>query len=111
MSYLLLDNNLSPKICRTLASSYSKVQHVMDIGLDSESDSKIWEFVKQQSGAIVTKDADFFHLLNRYGHPPKVIWIRRGNTTTQHLIQLLEDKYSTIQQFLANPNLGLLELY
>lgn len=111
MAFILLDNNLSPKISKTLILSYADIHHVMDVGLESESDSRIWEFVKARSGVIITKDADFFHLLNRYGHPPKVIWIRRGNTTTLHLIQLLENKYSAIQQFMTDPDLGLLELY
>lgn len=111
MAYILLDNNLSPKISRVLGANYTRVNHVTDVGLESEEDSKIWSFVKERAGTIITKDADFFHLLNRYGHPPKVIWIRMGNATTGQMIQLLTDKQSTIEKFLSNAALGLLELY
>jgi predicted nuclease of predicted toxin-antitoxin system len=66
---------------------------------------------KGSVGAILTKDADFNHLLNRFGHPPKVIWLRMGNTTTHRIIQTLVNKVNLINDFLADPDLGLLELY
>ncbi len=87
------------------------MNHVQYVGLEAESDWQIWTYVQARSGAILTKDADFNQLLNRFGHPPKVIWLRMGNVTTQRIVRTLVDRFNAINHFLTDPALGLLELY
>lgn len=111
MTYLLLDNNLSRKIPSHVRNLYHDMHHVWDTGLHDQDDVYIWTYVKARSGAILTKDADFNQLLNRFGHPLKVIWLRMGNTTTVRIIQTLVDKVHVINLFLTDPALGLLEIY
>jgi predicted nuclease of predicted toxin-antitoxin system len=36
MSYILLDNNLSPKISRVLTGRFAGMHHVTDVGLERE---------------------------------------------------------------------------
>ncbi len=95
-----------------LRTTYQDLHHVKEFQLEKASDDKIWAHAQQyKEAAIITKDMDFYHLLNRYGPPPKVIWIRIGNSTTQQIAQLLIDQSVKIRHFLSNNTLSLLELY
>lgn len=111
MRFLLMDNNLSSRLTEILADVYGEVVHVKDKDLAEESDYGIWQYAQQRNGTIFTKDMDFYHLLNRFGHPPKVVWIRVGNATTRQIADLLIGKADIVQQFIDNDHLGLLELY
>ena len=37
----------------------------------------------------MTKDSDFVNLANRFGAPPKIIWLRCSNTTNSQLKEIL----------------------
>ena len=60
------------------------------LGISTSSDEEIFEWAKENDAAIITKDIDFLRLQNRLGAPPKVIWIRSGNTSRFELKALLE---------------------
>jgi len=49
------------------------------LGLENSIDIEIFDF------AIVTFDSDFCDLNTIRGFPPKIIWIRTGNTTTKKI--------------------------
>lgn len=51
---------------------------------------------------IVTFDADFSDFANIYGCPPKIIWLRTGNMTTNFIVSLLEVHCPLINEFLNN---------
>ncbi len=38
---------------------------------------------------VLTKDADFPHLLQQHGPPPKVLWLTCGNTSNQNVREIL----------------------
>ena len=48
---------------------------------------------------LVTKDKDFHRLSILLAAPPKVVWIRRGNCSTNEIAQLLRENYADIQRF------------
>lgn len=60
-----------------------------DLGLRYAEDYEIFEAARKSDALILTKDADFLHLLERYGSPPKVLWLTCGNTSEVALQQLL----------------------
>lgn len=60
---------------------------------------------------IVTHDEDFFELQLVRGFPPKVIWLRMGNTSTLNILNKLVDKRDVLQSFEENVDLGILEIY
>jgi len=62
---------------------------VRDVGLLGAEDSEIFERARAEADVVLTKDRDFVDLLERLGPPPKVIWITVGNTSNQHLEQVL----------------------
>ena len=49
----------------------------------------------------MTFDSDFYDITVISGHPPKVIWIRTGNLTTNEIVQLLIRKKDAITIFIS----------
>jgi predicted nuclease of predicted toxin-antitoxin system len=39
---------------------------------------------------VITKDSDFFGLLERFGPPPQILWITCGNTSNAYLRDVLQ---------------------
>jgi len=59
----------------------------------------IWEYAKNNDFMIVSKDADFYQRSLLFGHPPKIIWIRRGNCSTKAVEAILRSHYSDVEKF------------
>jgi predicted nuclease of predicted toxin-antitoxin system len=96
---LLFDQNLSSKLPRALADLFPGSLHVQDLGLREADDRLIWEQAKANGLIIVSKDSDFYQRVLLYGHPPQLIWIRRGNCSTLAVAPILRTHFSQIQQF------------
>ena len=96
---LLFDQNLSPRLPRLLADLYPDSVHVRDLGLRDATDSKIWEYAKQNGFVIVSKDSDFQQRSLLYGHPPKFIWLRVGNCPVKPIEELLRKNSVAIHTF------------
>jgi len=90
---LLLDENLSRKIVPFLNAAYPGSSQVILEGLERADDAEIWQHAKKNDFVIVTKDSDFHELSLLRGAPPKVIWLRFGNTSKATVIhQLIENR-------------------
>ena len=86
---LLLDQNISHKLAARLADVYAGTVHVRDLGMRSADDKVIWDFAKTNGYAVLTKDGDYHQMSLLYGAPPKVIWLRVGNVSTDDVETLL----------------------
>ena len=86
---LLLDQNLSPRLLSSLADLYPGSTHVREVGLATADDDTVWAYAGREGLVIVSKDADFHQRSFVRGAPPKVIWIRRGNCSTDEIAGLL----------------------
>ena len=106
---LLLDHNVSPKLVRR-PDLYPGSTHVFLEGMDRESDAAVWEYALGNSYVIVTKDADFADMSVLRGHPPKVIWVRIGNCSTQQIEDLFRGQQEMINEFETDQTIALLEL-
>lgn len=95
---LLFDQNISYRIKKKLPS-YIESVHISDVGLYGASDSEMWSFAKKTNCAIVTFDSDFYELSLFDGPPPKVIWLRTGNLTTNGVTKIILKNNSIIQEF------------
>ena len=60
-----------------------------DLGLRDATDEQIFAAAKRENVVVMTKDRDFITLLERLGPPPRVIWLRRGNTSNARLKEIL----------------------
>lgn len=107
---LLLDQNISFRLVKKLGSVFPGIQQVGGLGLTNKTDRSIWEFAKKQDFIIITFDSDFYDLSLTEGHPPKIIWIKSGNLTTDHLADLLRKKAPQILQFSQDNGLSCLEI-
>ena len=96
---LLFDQNLSHKLARSLAGIFPGSLHVGTVGLKAADDSLIWSYAKDNDFLIVSKDADFYQMSLLFGHPPKVIWMRRGNCSTADIEAILRQRFNDIQTF------------
>lgn len=79
---LLFDQNLSHKLVTRLADLYPDSHHVRSRGLKEADDSTVWSYAAREEFILVTKDEDFHARSILHGHPPKVLWIRSGNCST-----------------------------
>jgi len=78
--------------------------------LDDSSDEEIWRFAKEHGYTIVTFDSDFYDLSVIWGQPPKIVWIRTGNLTTQEIEKLLRSHSENIERFVDRSELACLKI-
>lgn len=108
---LLFDQNLSPKLIKRLADLYPNSEHLDLLGLGTADDVSVWEHAQQNGFAIVTKDADFADLSVFRGFPPKIIWIRRGNCSTNDIENILRDHHNEIEDLVTDSISGIITLF
>ena len=96
---LLFDENLSFRLIAALADLYPGSTHVRMIGLLGADDPTIWAHATEHEFVLVSKDTDFYERSVLYGAPPKVIWLRIGNSTVADTADVLRDQYIRIRRF------------
>jgi predicted nuclease of predicted toxin-antitoxin system len=99
---LLFDENLSPKLPRLLTAQYPGSLHVRDCGLKGGPDDDVWAFARDNGFLLVSKDSDFYQRSMLYGFPPKLVWLRIGNCTREHLVHLLTVHATDIDALVAS---------
>jgi predicted nuclease of predicted toxin-antitoxin system len=99
---LLFDQNISFRITKLVNDFFPGCKHVSHCGLMGCEDPEIWQYAKLNNYAIVTFDSDFFEISLIKGHPPKIIWVRTGNLTTNEIASLLKRKQNAINSFLTS---------
>jgi predicted nuclease of predicted toxin-antitoxin system len=107
---LLLDQNLSFKLCRKVAHVYPDSEQVRTLGLASADDREIWRYAGAHDFTLVSLDADFAEMAALLGPRPKVIWLRCGNQSTAVIERLLLDRTESIAAFERNAA-ACLEIY
>lgn len=96
---LLFDQNISFRIVKSIVHVFPNSNQVRQLGLEGARDIEIWNYAKDNDFTIVTFDADFFDFSIVKGVPPKVVWLRTGNTTTKNIELLLTSKSDYIKEF------------
>lgn len=99
---VLFDQNVSFRIVNLLKDYYPEAKQVRLLGLENARDLEIWEYAKQNNYTIVTFDADFYELANIKGHPPKIIWLRMGNTSTKSIAKIMTSMQPVIIDFILS---------
>jgi predicted nuclease of predicted toxin-antitoxin system len=108
---LLFDQNLSPKLIRRLADLYPNSDHLDLLGLGTAQDTLVWEHAKHNDFVVITKDSDFADLSVLRGFPPKIVWIRRGNCSTNDIEGILRDHKTEIEDLISDVDSGILTLF
>jgi predicted nuclease of predicted toxin-antitoxin system len=107
---LLFDQNISFKIVRLIGETFPESKQVNHVGLSNASDYQIFEFARTNHYTIVTFDSDFIDLSLVKGTPPKIIWFRTGNLTTNSISARLLNRQELIKNFLETDADAILEL-
>ena len=107
---LLLDENLSRRIVPFLQSDFPASTHVVLLGLESASDSEIWQYAKANGFVIVSRDADFQERSLFAGHPPQDIWLKIPNRSKTAVLNILLEHRTEIEQALSQENRACVEI-
>ncbi len=93
-----------------LADVYPDSRHVRDVGLSRADDEDVWTYARTNGFTIVSKDSDLYPRSFLYGAPPKVIWIRLGNCSTDAIEKLLRRHAADMGAFEADRDAAFLIL-
>lgn len=97
---LLFDENLSHKLADRLTDLFPKSTHVRNVGLKSANHPDVWRFAVENSFIIVSKDADMHDRSLLLVFPPKGVWVRLGNCSTNDAGGLIRDQFANITRFI-----------
>ncbi len=73
-------------------------------------DMDVWNYAHGNGFSILSKDKDFQQLSVLRGAPPKVVWLRIGNTTASRMAELVAREVPAITDFFEHPHRSLLIL-
>jgi len=107
---ILLDQNISFRVVELLLGTFENVKQVKQIGLVDASDLEIWNYAFRNSYTIITFDSDFIDIANLKNAPPKIIWLRFGNSSNLKIAHKLISKSTEIKEFVLNSELAFLEI-
>lgn len=107
---LLADQNLSRHLVGKLRELFPDSEHVTALGLETATDYQIWDYAREHDFVIVSKDSDFRQLAFLHGPPPKVVWLRVGNSSTTGVLQVILDHVAVIGSFGSSDEEALLVL-
>ena len=110
MTKLLLDQNLSFKLCNRLADLFPDSSQAKLLGLDRASDMELWDYAAASGYVLVSQDADFAELAALRGPPPKVVWLRGGNSATAAVETTLRNHAEAIEALVADEIAACLEV-
>ena len=108
---LLFDHNLSHKLCRHLVDLFPDSTQTRLISFESAPDQVLWEYARINGFAVVTLDKDFSDLAMLRGAPPKIIWLRCGNSTVAEIERLLRSNFTEIGAFNLSSVASVLEIW
>lgn len=96
-----IDAQLPPALAVWLRETFGLDAHaVRDVGLRDAADEEIFQAARSANAVVVTKDADFVTLVERFGPPPRVVWVTCGNTTNARLREILGQAWPDAQALL-----------
>jgi predicted nuclease of predicted toxin-antitoxin system len=109
MPRLFFDEPLSEALCKTLRDIFPGSLHIRLLGQGGAADatSGTWHV---STGLVISKDEDFHRLALLRGAPPKFVWIRLGNCTTNDIEQLLRRHHEDVSRFDEQNEATVLEL-
>ncbi|MGC9343443.1 MAG: DUF5615 family PIN-like protein [Bacteroidales bacterium] len=93
---------MSYRIPQLIEDIFPESKQVRNLKLENTTDRRIWNFAKKNNYCIVTFDSDFYDLSLVQGSPPKIIWLRMGNTSTKSLEKIIRENEILIKEFLEN---------
>ncbi|HQZ98162.1 MAG TPA: DUF5615 family PIN-like protein [Pyrinomonadaceae bacterium] len=98
-----IDAQLSPRIAAWIGEFFEfEAIAIRELGLRDSEDIEIFDSAREEDAVVLTKDRDFLDLLERFGPPPKVIWLTCGNTSNQFLQKILTNTLADAVELLKS---------
>ena len=107
---LLLDENLSERLLKSLSDAFPGSNHVRMLGSGGASDGAVWQLARNGGYVLVTRDEDFIGLSITRGAPPQVIWLNLGNANNAAISAVLHARRADIERFVAQEEHSFLAL-
>ena len=108
---LLFDHHLSPSLVGRLSTLFPESDHVWNLKLHDVPDPEVWRYAREHHFIVVSKDADFSEISMELGYPPKLIWLRIKNWSTDDIEELLRSSFTRIAEFVEADDRGILILF
>ncbi|MCU0335279.1 MAG: DUF5615 family PIN-like protein [Chitinophagaceae bacterium] len=108
-----LDCHLSPILAKWLSEELKMtVRSCYTLQATNFTDRQFYETAKSAGQIIiVSKDADLAGLVNRYGSPPKLVIVRKGNCDNKVMLALLAEHLPKCVSILTTSTTKIIELY
>lgn len=101
-----IDAQISPSIAGWISETLEcPAVALRDIGLRDAADLEIFRAAREADAIVITKDKDFVDLLDRYGPPPRVLWLTCGNTSNERLREIFAEHLVTALRILESEHL------
>ena len=105
------DAQISSSIAKWLIETFGvQAASTKMLQLMEADDEIIFMAARKTNAILILKDRDIPLLLNRFGPPPKVIWLTCGNTSNKVLKRILQDNFKAIIESLIINNDPLIEI-
>lgn len=97
-----VDAQLSPALAPWISQQFDiESVSARRLGLTKAKDPVVFHAAREAGAIVLTKDEDFSLLLERFGPPPQVLWVRCGNTSNAYLRRVLTSTLPDALQLLA----------
>jgi predicted nuclease of predicted toxin-antitoxin system len=110
---LLVDDNISWRLVKALDEFFPGSKHIRTIPelVPPAKDQEIWDYALRNHFIILTNDDDFYKLAITRKNAPKVIVLRKGNSSTANLLKLLIQKIPEVERFAENMEYYIFEIW
>lgn len=99
---LWIDAQLPLVLARSLREALDvEVVHVVEVGLVAASDRAIFDSASTVGHVVMTKDADFAHLVSQRGPPPQVVHVTCGNVRNAELLTMVRSAWPLCETLLV----------
>ena len=106
----LVDENLPPSLAVMLEPQYPGTAHVRYLGLEGAKDPPLWELAKSDGYTILTKDSDFEQRSFLLGAPPKVVWLKVGNSSAAQIRAMVSMHLTAIEAFVRDDGTSIMTI-
>jgi predicted nuclease of predicted toxin-antitoxin system len=102
MIKLLIDENISYRLVKKIEDIFPDSQQVKRLGLLGKEDYLVWNYAKKHDFVILTQDDDYVEMSQLLGFPPKVIFMKTGNISTNKMEELLRLRFDDLELFISS---------
>lgn len=94
----LIDAQISPAIAAWINRTYPdhSASSLASHNLRHATDSQVFAKAVELDAVLVTKNSDFIQRVEQTQNPPRVMWVRVGNSSNAHMQQVLRRNMESV---------------